>query len=526
MPLSDPPSDPAGDGAAIARAAPTEGRSENIPSSSKKSQVLRSESSGTDEDHSRLRRVVRGAVIGTIAGVIAMVLLVTFWGFFTSGDRGGEAPGVAIVPVEAAEIHTRDVREIRVLSGTLQARSRSMVATRIAGRVEEMRFNIGDVVEPDAVIAVLDGAEYQQAVEEARAELRVAEASLAENESMLAISERNFQRVSRLFGEDIASESELDAARADFETKEARVRVSESQVARAEAQLRAAEVRLSYATIRAVWPDGDTPRIVGERFVDEGSTVAANGAIVSLLDIDALVTVVYVSERDYARLAIGQPARITSDSHAGEAFTGRIVRLAPEFREASRQARVEIELTNLGHRLRPGMFVRAEIELARSEGAVVIPREAIVQRRGMQGVFVVGEGSMTVRFVPVTLGIREGGMVEVIDPSPEFDGRVVTLGQHLLDDDSPVRVVSPGLPAALPPPEAEPPAAGEPPLPIQGVDPPQPEPDAQPDTSPEPEPETEPENSSEPGTPDGNAPQGVERYEAGAGQHAIPGGVS
>jgi len=413
----------------------------------------------------RVRRAVRTGVFGAIGATVALVFVVTLLGFFGSRD-GNEADGGAlVVPVEVGLVDRRDVREVRVLSGTLQARSRSLLATRIAGRVEEVGFNIGDAVTANEVIAVLDGAEYQQAVEEARAELRVTEASLAEHESMHAIAERNFQRVSRLFGEDIASESELDAARADLEAKEARVRVSESQVARAQAQLRAAEVRLSYATIRAVWPGGDGARIIGERFVDEGSTVAANGAIVSLLDIDALVTVVFVSERDYARLEVGQSARISSDSYPGEAFSGRIVRLAPEFREASRQARVEIELQNPGHRLRPGMFVRAEVELARAENAVAIPREAVVQRRGAQGVFVVDEGTMAVRFVPIEAGIREGGVLEVRRAGTLLGGRVVTLGQHLLDDGSTVRVVtSPELPRRDVP---SPPDGGDPTLPIE-----------------------------------------------------------
>lgn len=388
----------------------------------------------------RSRRVIRIAGVIGGAAMVALILTIAGVSVYRSDGAGDAGRGPLAIPVEVDSITRMDVRDLRVLSGTLQPRSRSLIATRIAGRVEEMRVNIGDVVQSGDVIALLDDAESLQAVEESRAELRVAEAALAEHRSMLVIASRNFDRIQRLFNEDIASESELDAVRADHEAKEARVRVSESQVARAEAQLRAAEVRLSYATIQAVWPNSNGPRIIGERFVDAGSTVAANGPIVSLLDIDTLIAVIYVPERDYARLRIGQPVRITSDSYRGESFDGAIVRLAPEFREASRQARVEIELNNPTHRLKPGMFVRAEVELAHANNAVVVPQQAIVRRRGAQGVFMVNESEMTVRFVPVQVGITQDGMVQILNPPDDFSGEVVTLGQHLLDDGSTIRI--------------------------------------------------------------------------------------
>src|SRR5690606_22425547 len=132
------------------------------------------------------------------------------------------------VPVEVGEITRQTLRDIRTLSGTLEANSRSLIATRMAGRVERMLVNIGDVVESDDVIAILDDAELRQAVDEASAELQVAQATLAESESNLVIAERNFRRVERLFNESIASEAELDTVRAEFEAMEARVRVSKS----------------------------------------------------------------------------------------------------------------------------------------------------------------------------------------------------------------------------------------------------------------------------------------------------------
>ena len=63
---------------------------------------------------------------------------------------------------------------------------------------------------------------------------------------------------------------------------------------------------------------------------------------------------------------------------------------------------------------------------------VVVPRAALVKRNGNQGVFIVDADVGKARFVPVTLGILEGPLAEVVAPS--LSGSVITLGTHLLED--------------------------------------------------------------------------------------------
>ena len=84
----------------------------------------------------------------------------------------------------------------------------------------------------------------------------------------------------------------------------------------------------------------------------------------------------FVTERDYARLQTGQVASLTTDAFASETFSGTIQRIAPVFRESTRQARVELRVDNLELRLKPGMFVRATVILDRVEDAVIVPEQA------------------------------------------------------------------------------------------------------------------------------------------------------
>jgi RND family efflux transporter MFP subunit len=183
--------------------------------------------------------------------------------------------------------------------------------------------------------------------------------------------------------------------------------------------------------------------------VDEGALVQMNQPIVSILENNPLVAVVFVIERDYPKMAIGQQALITTDAYPGRMFTGRIRRIAPLMKETSRQARVEIEVPNPDHRLKPGMFVRAQVEFATHPNATLVPFSALVRRAGREGIFLVATpgaaspsgrkgATRQARFVPVTTGIVNGETVEVVEP--EVSGLVVTLGNHLLENGSGVIV--------------------------------------------------------------------------------------
>ncbi len=205
-------------------------------------------------------------------------------------------------------------------------------------------------------------------------------------------------------------------------------------MAQKEATLKAADVRLSYTKVQAFWEDGDEPRVVGERFVDEGALLQVNEPIVSILENNTLIALVYVIERDYQKIKVAQQSVVTTDAYPDKTFTGSVVRIAPMLKESSRQARVEIEVPNPEQLLKPGMFVRAKIEFARHDNAMLIPFTALVRREDKEGIFIADLNNLKARFVPVTTGIINGELVEVIEP--KISGLVVTLGNHLLEDGS------------------------------------------------------------------------------------------
>jgi RND family efflux transporter MFP subunit len=355
-----------------------------------------------------------------------------------------EAPGTASAaatearraPVEVAAIDRGPIELRRSFSGTLLAEAHVRVAPRVGGRIERMLVDLADPVESGQVIAVLDSAEFQQDVLQAQAELAVARANLTAATNALEIADREIQRQTTLREQGVASDTRWDQVRAQQLAASAEVAVARAQVQRAEAALENATIRLGYTQVRAVWDEGPGRRFVSARMAEEGDTVAANTPLISVVQLDPIKAVLYVSERDYARMQPGLKVVLTTDAHPSTQFPAEVTRISPVFESSSRQARVELTVPNSDLLLKPGMFVRAMAVLDRVEQATIVPEMAVVRRGDQPVVFVVDEQQMVARMRPVELGIADAGRVQVLGEG--LEGRVVTLGQQLLDDGTPV----------------------------------------------------------------------------------------
>jgi len=358
--------------------------------------------------------------------VVRVVLLVT-------KESGGGRQGFASPPVavEVDRVRFGPIQEVRQFTGSVHPQYQYVVAPKVSGRIIEMRKRIGDRIEKGDVIARIDDAEYQQAVREAEASLKIAQASLTEARSQLSLTTQELERVRSLEQKGIASSAELDAAKTSSDAQQSRLKLAEAQVELQEATLRSAQIRLDYTVLVA--PE---PGFAGERFVDEGSLLAPNAPVISVIGIDKVIIRTTIIERDYGLIRVGQHTEVRVDAFPSERFMGQVARIAPMLQQASRMAQMEIEVLNDALILKPGMFARVDVVLAEKDAARIVPSQALVNRDGQRGVFVIDPADPTARYVPVEVGIVTPEETEIL--SPEIQGLVVTLGQHLLADGSPV----------------------------------------------------------------------------------------
>ena len=379
----------------------------------------------------RLPRVLVIAFFLLFVGVVIQRL------FVSNADKPEAA---AVIAVEAAAVRQLDMNDYRYFNGTLRPNAQFLITPKVGGILLKLTVGVGDQVEKGQLIAELEDDEIAQEVIRIRAQLTVAKAQLSEATASAQVAERDFQRTKQLLDRKIASEAEYDGALTRVTASRARLSVAKAQLQQAQAALKAAELKLSYTKIYADWPDEDTTRVVGQRFVDEGALLRPSEPVVQVFAFQPIIAQMSVTERDYSRLTIGQPVTLTTAAYPDQEFTGVISRISPQFNEMSRQALLEVTIPNESGDLKPGMFGRARILFDQAPNAIAVSNDALVERQGKMGVFRVEqtEDGAIARFVPVETGLQDGDLTQIV--SPPLQGQVVTLGLHLLDDGKGVEV--------------------------------------------------------------------------------------
>ena len=339
---------------------------------------------------------------------------------------------VNAVSVEIIPVKKGNMQDIRTFTGSLSPKSKFIISPKISGRLERLFVDVGDRVKNGQLIATLDNSEYNQQINQAKADIDVSLSSVEECKILLESSKKELARAKELRMEKIISVSELESAQYDYKSKRAKLNVALAQVEQKKTALNTSKIKFSYSMINVPWKSRYSYMVIGERFVDEGAMVDTFTSIVSILDISSLKAQIDIPEKDYFNLYMGQQAVIETDRLPGKKFYGTIIHIAPMLKEESRQGKIEIGIFNDSAILKPGMFVRAKIKFDEHKNTNIIPVSALVKRDQLQGVFLVDQQKMKVKFIPVTTGIKNDKEIEITKPG--LIGYVVTLGNHLLED--------------------------------------------------------------------------------------------
>jgi RND family efflux transporter MFP subunit len=374
----------------------------------------------------RDKRILYAVIVLFVAVLAVRIILLV-----TKGSGNNQQFQASAVAVEVGEVQYGPIEDIREFTGSVFPYNQYIVAPKVSGRVIQIRKRIGDWVERGELIARIDDAEYEQAVREAEANLKIAQAAVAESASQLELARQDKERMESLQTKGLASTAEMDAALTNYLAQQSRYKLAQAQVEQREASLKSSKIRLSYTQLTA-----SRAGFIGERFVDEGALLAPNTAVVSVIEIDSVIVRTTITERDYGLIEAGQPVEVSVDAFPSRSFSGHVSRIAPMLREASRVAQMEVEVANDSLLLKPGMFAGVSVMITSKESAQIVPSEAVVSRGEETGIFVVQGGSAIARYFAVRTGIVTPRLTEIL--SPRIEGLVITLGQHLLDDGSPV----------------------------------------------------------------------------------------
>ncbi len=365
-----------------------------------------------------------------LISVIVLIVGLTAYKIYANSQKPAAERKIERFGVLTASPERRTMTDVREFTGTLRADSSFALASKVGGRLQQITVSLGNPIEPGQLIAQIDDTEYLQAVEQSQADLAMGKAQVTEAEVALEQAKREYDRNERLRAGNVYSESQLETAYTTLQSKQAILSMRKAEVDKLQAILDNAETRLADTRVMAEWDSGT--RYVGERFVDAGTLLAANESIITVIDINKLIAEINVVERDYPKLAIGHEAQITTDAYPGQSFTGNISYISQILNTTTRQAAVRIDIPNSDLKLKPGMFIRVKIEFGRRENVQAIPREAVVKRNDVTGVFMFNGATGQADFLPVETGVISENYTEIL--SPELRGRVITLGNHRLTD--------------------------------------------------------------------------------------------
>jgi RND family efflux transporter MFP subunit len=352
--------------------------------------------------------------------------------------RGGARPPM---PVEFATVKRAPVSEQILVVGNLIGAATVQVVPRVNGRLQAVNVKLGDSVRQGQVIARVEDLEIREQVRQAEATYKVSEASIRQREADLKLATNNLERSKSLYERKLLPQQTYDDVDARYQAAVAQLDLARAQFEVSKARLD--ELKITLSNTQIISPvDG----FVGKRFLDPGAFASTNAPVASVVDIRTVRMVANLVERDMRRVPVGTPAVVEVDAFPGEKFQGRVSRVAPVFDPATRTAEIEIEVPNTGFRLKPGMYSRVNLTIDTRKDAITIPRNALVDLQGKNGVFVAEAGqnaegtrgggqspALVAKFVPVQVGIRDGEHIEVT--SGVNDGvRVITTGASALKD--------------------------------------------------------------------------------------------
>jgi RND family efflux transporter MFP subunit len=395
-----------------------------------------------------MRRIVIVAIVALLglAGIVVYKRsgdTTAAAGAGAAGGRGGAARPP--MPVEFADSKRAAVAERVTIVGNVIGAATVEAVPKVNGRLQDVHVRLGDRVRRGQPIAKIEDSEIREQVRQAEAAYKVSEATIRQRDADLKLAKTNLERNKSLLDRQLLPRQTYDDTDARYQAAVAQLDLSRAQFDQAKARLDELRINLSNTVIGSP-VDG----FIGKRYLDPGAAVSPNAPVASVVDIRTVRMVVNVVEKEIKRMRTGMEAVVRVDAFPNEQFSGHVSRVAPVFDPQTRTAEMEVEIPNEGFRLKPGMYARVELTVDSRPNALTVPRSAVVDLDGKTGVFVAGQPSngagaragtsgtggspsLSARFVPVVLGIRDGELVEV--SSGLSDGsRVVTTGAMALKD--------------------------------------------------------------------------------------------
>ncbi|MDR1815038.1 MAG: efflux RND transporter periplasmic adaptor subunit [Tannerella sp.] len=319
-------------------------------------------------------------------------------------------------PVSVLELKPSSISRLINTTGTALANYSVELTSEMSGQYRLQNnpqtgrpFKLGDNVRKGQLIIRLEDKEYENNL------------AIDAKKLNLEIAEQEQTKQKQLYEKGGATLSEM--------------RNTEVTVINNRYSLESAEINLEKMNIRAPF-DGV---IVNLPHFTTDSKISSGQTMVGIMSYANMYMEINLPESSIGYVKASQPVFITHYTLPDDTITGFISEISPAISTETRTFKGKITIDNKGLKLRPGMFVKADIVVDRAESAIIIPKDVVMSNRNRKYVFIVERNTAYSR--NITTGLEDEENIQVVEGLDENE-YLVTRGYETLRDNSRVKVLN------------------------------------------------------------------------------------
>lgn len=349
---------------------------------------------GTGEIVARRPRLARA-----IIGIVAIVIVAGLW---FAAKRGSAKPlaaalisaPVELAPADVATVELKALSRELPISGSLSPLTQTVVKSKVAGELLELKVREGSSVRRGEVLVRID-------TRNAQAQRDSQEAALEKSRADLSLARLNRDNSKALLAEQFISQNAYDSANSAYEAAAASEKL-------AAAQLRLAQIALEDAVLRAPFD-----ATIAQRLAQPGEKVSQDSPILALVDLRRMELQASAPASEVPGIAVGQIAHFRVDGFGERLFEGRVERINPVTEAGSRSIMIYLAVDNADSVLRGGMFAQGTLTLARGAPAPAVPSLALHTETGAPFVYALDGAQIAKRAVTPGLASETEGWTAI-----------------------------------------------------------------------------------------------------------------
>jgi RND family efflux transporter MFP subunit len=359
------------------------------------------------------------------------LLLITALAITGCGNNNTDVSAIeeTYTAVEVETLKPMELHIENIMTAKTYADKDVYVVPMMAGKVESIRVNVGDRVNKDDILFVMDKDDIQKQVNQALAAYESAKAGYDVSVSQIENAKKSFERIEKLYEEGAVPETQYDQAK--LAASDESLEVAKKSVEQARVAYENAASNAENAVVKA-----PISGVISDISIVEGEYASASKPPITIVDSDSIT------------VELGVPGNMINKIKQGDIVTAEIS--AANYKEESRVDSistsadpvtnlytVNILLSNNGS-IKPGMFAKIHLNTDKIENALAVKTEAVMEKSEKKYVFIVN-GDYAAEKEVVT-GLDTGTYIEIKEGLTLGD-KVIVKGQDYINDGSRIKIV-------------------------------------------------------------------------------------